>query len=94
MLVRALAILAGMALLPLVSLSGHAFHERYWRWRDCFAENGQGRCFGCDGPGPESCHVYLEQAGLVWGGLTLLFGAGFAAAIAIAARGRSGAQSE
>lgn len=47
-----------------------AFEARYWRWRDCF--NELGRCYD-----PVSQDVYLEQAGLVWGGLaavTLLAG--------------------
>lgn len=39
-----------------------AFYDRYWRWRDCF--NELGCCFD-----PASQDVYLEQAGLVWGGL-------------------------
>jgi hypothetical protein len=38
-----------------------AFHDRYWRWRDCF--NELGRCYD-----PVSQDVYLEQAGVVWGG--------------------------
>jgi hypothetical protein len=81
---RVLALLVGAALLPLASLSAHAFYDRYWRWRDCFAENGQGRCYGCDGPG--NCHVYLEQAGPIWGGLALLFGTGLVVALALAVR--------
>ena len=36
-----------------------AFHDRYWRWRDCF--NELGRCYDSD-----SQQVFLEQAGLVW----------------------------
>lgn len=39
-----------------------AFHDRYWRWRDCF--NELGRCYD-----PVSQEVYLEQAGIVWGGV-------------------------
>lgn len=37
-----------------------AFHQRYWRWRDCF--NELGRCYD-----PKEGVVYLEQAGAVWG---------------------------
>ena len=43
-----------------------AFHDRYWRWRDCF--NELGRCYD-----PVSQNVYLEQAGTVWGGLAAIF---------------------
>ncbi|MBR0825338.1 hypothetical protein JQ596_07310 [Bradyrhizobium manausense] len=39
-----------------------AFEARYWRWRDCF--NELGRCYD-----PVSQDVYLEKAGMVWGGL-------------------------
>ena len=38
-----------------------AFHERYWRWRDCF--NELGRCYD-----PQA-GVMVEQAGWIWGGL-------------------------
>ncbi|WP_216638953.1 hypothetical protein [Mycobacterium asiaticum] len=44
-------------------LFGFTFYDRYWRWRDCF--NELGRCYD-----PENQNVYLEQAGVVWGGLT------------------------
>jgi hypothetical protein len=50
----------GMAVLFLL-----AFHDRYWRWRDCF--NELGRCYD-----PVSQDVYLEQAGLVWGSLAAI----------------------
>ena len=46
--------------------SAYAFHERYWRWRACF--NELGRCYD-----PEA-GVMVEQAGLIWGGLLLIFG--------------------
>jgi len=52
------AVLLGMA-----ALSGFAYFDRYYRWRDCF--NDLGRCYD-----PKTGMVYLEQAGLVW--LTLL----------------------
>jgi len=43
-------------------LFGLAFYDRYWRWRDCF--NEEGRCFD-----PLTQDVFLEQAGIGWGGL-------------------------
>ncbi|MBR0718114.1 hypothetical protein [Bradyrhizobium liaoningense] len=49
-------------LIGLGALFALAFEARYWRWRDCF--NELGRCYD-----PVSQDVYLEQAGLVWGGL-------------------------
>jgi hypothetical protein len=49
----------------LAGLFGLAFYDRYWRWRDCF--NELGRCYD-----PEAQDVYLEQAGIVWGGLALV----------------------
>lgn len=55
----------GMAVLSLAlaALFAFAFHELYWRWRDCF--NELGRCYD-----PESSVVYLEQSGSIWGGTT------------------------
>jgi hypothetical protein len=53
---------------PLIGLGllfALAFHDRYWRWRDCF--NELGRCYD-----PVSQDVYLEQAGIVWGSLAAL----------------------
>lgn len=44
----------------LAGLFAFAFHEQYWRWRDCF--NELGRCYDA-----EQGVVYLEQAGVVWG---------------------------
>jgi LPXTG-motif cell wall-anchored protein len=52
----------GAALIGLGVLFALAFEARYWRWRDCF--NELGRCYD-----PVSQDVYLEQAGMVWGGL-------------------------
>lgn len=46
----------------MAALSALAFEERYWRWRDCF--NELGRCYD-----PATEQVYVEQAGIVWGGL-------------------------
>lgn len=50
----------------LAALSALAFYDRYWLWRDCF--NELGRCWDS-----ATEQVYLEQAGLVWGGLSGLF---------------------
>ena len=36
-----------------------AYYDRYYKWRDCF--NDQGRCFDA-----ETATVYVEQAGVVW----------------------------
>ncbi|MEO8420769.1 MAG: hypothetical protein ABI457_06210 [Hyphomicrobium sp.] len=58
--------LLGVVLVGLGILFSAAFYDRYWRWRDCF--NELGRCFD-----PVSQDVYLEQSGLVWGGLAALF---------------------
>src|SRR5262245_31996623 len=46
-------------------LFAFTFHDRYWRWRSCF--NDLGRCYD-----PISQQVYLEQAGIVWGGLAAI----------------------
>ncbi len=43
-----------------------AFYERYWRWRDCF--NELGRCYDSE------AGVMVEQAGLIWGTLVVIFG--------------------
>ncbi|WP_057197439.1 MULTISPECIES: hypothetical protein [unclassified Bradyrhizobium] len=72
MILRWLGGILGAALIGLGMLSALAFEFRYWRWRDCF--NELGRCYD-----PVSQDVYLEQAGLVWGGLavvSLLLGLG------------------
>ncbi|MEQ8367434.1 MAG: hypothetical protein RIB61_12055 [Roseicyclus sp.] len=42
-----------------------AFHNRYYRWRDCF--NELGRCYD-----PNTTTVYTTS-GLVWGGVSLAF---------------------
>ena len=73
-------LLAAAVLLLLAALSALAFHDHYWRWSLCFAEQGNGRCYGCYGP--DDCHVFLVQAGEVWGGLALLFALGFVALLA------------
>ena len=44
-----------------------AFHERYWRWRDCF--NELGRCYDSE------ASMMTEAAGPIWAALTLLFAA-------------------
>ena len=59
-------------------LFGLAFYERYWRWRDCF--NELGRCYDA-----ASGEVFLDQAGIVWGGLTAIC---FAIAIVLLVRKR------
>lgn len=41
------------------------FHERYWRWRDCF--NELGRCWD---EGSEQ--VFVEQAGVIWGAFAVI----------------------
>lgn len=57
---------AAAALLLLVAaFFGWVFHDRYWRWRDCF--NELGRCWD-----PVGEQVYVEEAGMVWGGFAAL----------------------
>ena len=65
MVLRWLRVLAGVTLIVLGVLFALAFEARYWRWRDCF--NDLGRCYD-----PKSQEVFLEQASIVWGGLTLV----------------------
>lgn len=57
--------IVALLLMGLAILFGIAFHDRYWRWRDCF--NELGRCYD-----PQSQDVFLEQAGVAWGSLTLV----------------------
>ena len=52
----------GLFFLGFGGLFAVIFHERYWRWRDCF--NDLGRYFD-----PVSEQVYVEHAGLIWGSL-------------------------
>ena len=63
-----LAVRVGFAVLWLAftALFALAFYDRYWRWRDCF--NELGRCYD-----PEH-GVMVEQAGAIWGSLTLISG--------------------
>lgn len=42
-----------------------AWYDRYWLRHECF--NELGRCYH-----PVSEQVYLEQAGLIWGTLTVI----------------------
>lgn len=42
-----------------------AYYDRYWRWRGCF--NELGRCYDA-----ESQQVFLEQSGMIWGGLAVI----------------------
>lgn len=67
---RLWVLIPAIPLLLLAGLFGFVFYDRYWRWRDCFQENGEGRCWGCDGS--DDCHVYAEAAGPIWGGLALI----------------------
>ena len=62
---RFLRIVLGIAVTGAGALLALVFYERYWRWRDCF--NELGRCFD-----PVTQDVYLEQAGMVWGGLAAI----------------------
>ena len=57
--------LAGVFFAALAALFGLAFYQRYWQWRDCF--NELGRCYD-----PASQEVFLEQAGIAWGSLTVI----------------------
>lgn len=63
---RLVQTLLGVALTGLAALPALAFYDRYRRWRDCF--NELGRCYD-----PTTQDVYLEQAGVVWGGLSAIF---------------------
>ena len=60
---RALALTWTAVWLLGAALAGWLFYDQYWRWRDCF--NDQGRCFD-----PAESVVYLEQSGEVWGLIT------------------------
>lgn len=51
--------------LGLLSAFGYVYYAQYFKWRDCF--NEQGRCFDAD-----AGVVYLEQSGTVWLTLFLL----------------------
>jgi len=56
---RVLARIA-LCILPLTFATLH--YNMYWRWRDCF--NEEGRCFD-----PVSGAVYHAQSGLIYGSL-------------------------
>ncbi len=60
-MLSAIRLFVGTVLLVLSSLFGYLYYDRYWRWRECF--NELGRCWDSD-----SEQVYLEQAGIIWGG--------------------------
>ena len=64
----------------MAALFGLAFHLQYWRWRDCF--NELGRCYD-----PVDSVVYLEQSGMIWGGLAFM-SASFALALWLLGRRR------
>lgn len=63
---RWLTALTSLACLAPAAFFAYVFHERYWRWRNCF--NELGRCWDS-----ASEQVFVEQAGLIWGGATILF---------------------
>lgn len=56
---------AGVISLLAATLFAFAFYDRYWLWRDCF--NELGRCYDS-----ATEQVYLEQAGVAWGSLTVI----------------------
>ncbi len=62
---RWLLVMTAMASFGLATLLATAFYDRYWLHRDCF--NDLGRCYES-----ETGTVYVEQAGAVWGGATVL----------------------
>lgn len=62
---RWVLVIAGAALLGMATLLATAFYDRYWLHRDCF--NDLGRCYES-----ETGTVYVEQAGAIWGGATVL----------------------
>lgn len=62
---RILSRVLGFASVCVAALFAAAFYYRYWLWRDCF--NELGRCYD-----PVGQDVYLEQSGMVWGGLAVL----------------------
>lgn len=55
----------GVLSLALAALFAFAFYAQFWRWRDCF--NELGRCYD-----PVQSVVYLEQSGMIWGGMTVI----------------------
>ena len=57
--------LAPIVSLALAALFGWGFYTRYWIWRGCF--NELGRCYD-----PVSQTVWLEQSGIIWGGLAVI----------------------
>lgn len=78
-MLRWMRTIAGAVLLAFATLFALAFYDRYWRWRDCF--NELGRCYD-----PVSQDVYLEQAGMIWGGLA---GICLVGGLMLLARGRA-----
>lgn len=54
-----------LAFLGLSVTFGYLCYAQYFKWRDCF--NEQGRCFDA-----EAGVVYLEQSGAIWLTLFLL----------------------
>jgi len=46
--------------------SGYLFYDQYWRWRNCY--NEEGNCFD-----PVAAVMYHEQSAFGWGILTFIF---------------------
>ena len=57
--------IGGVVCLVFAAIFGFAYHEQYFKWRNCF--NDLGRCYDSD-----TSTVYLEQSGIVWLSLTLI----------------------
>lgn len=76
---RAIRTFAGFLSLACAALFGVAFYDRYWLWRGCF--NELGRCWDS-----ATEQVYVEQAGIVWGGMAGM--CVLAAALLLLPRGR------
>lgn len=65
MILRGVRFILGGGFLIAGALLALLFEAHYWRWRDCF--NELGRCFD-----PDTGQVFLEQSGMVWGGLSVI----------------------
>jgi len=69
---RIVCLVSAAGLFGFAVLFALTFHERYWRWRDCF--NELGRCYD-----PQTQSV-MTDAGFVWG---LMAAASFGLAIIV-----------
>jgi hypothetical protein len=78
-------VLGVVGCLSVAAFFAGVFHERYWRVRDCFGD--EGRCYD-----PETEQVLLPIAGPLWGGCTVLWLAA-GAAVALTPGGTSRASS-